>query len=68
MVPDPPKERTGKTVAVIGSGAAGLAAADQLNRVGHIVTVYEKSDRAGRFAHVRHPQHEARQAGCPTTS
>ncbi|OQV00640.1 hypothetical protein CLAIMM_06111 [Cladophialophora immunda] len=47
MVPNPPKERTGKKVAVIGSGPAGLAAADQLNRVGHIVTVYEKSDRAG---------------------
>ncbi|OAL26863.1 hypothetical protein AYO20_09896 [Fonsecaea nubica] len=47
MVPNPPKERTGKKVAVIGSGPAGLAAADQLNRVGHSVTVYEKSDRAG---------------------
>ncbi|EXJ60612.1 glutamate synthase [NADPH] [Cladophialophora yegresii CBS 114405] len=47
MVPDPPQERTGKTIAVIGSGPAGLAAADQLNRVGHTVTVYEKSDRVG---------------------
>ncbi|EXJ92003.1 glutamate synthase [NADPH] [Capronia epimyces CBS 606.96] len=47
MVPTPPTERTGKTVAVIGSGPAGLAAADQLNRAGHTVTVYEKSDRAG---------------------
>lgn len=47
MVPTPPKERTGKTVAVIGSGPAGMAAADQLNRAGHQVTVYEKSDRAG---------------------
>ncbi|KAL2394060.1 Glutamate synthase [NADH] [Exophiala dermatitidis] len=47
MVPQPPPERTGKTVAIIGSGPAGLAAADQLNRVGHTVTVYEKSDRAG---------------------
>ena len=39
--------RTGKTVAVIGSGPAGLAAADQLNRAGHFVTVFEKSDRIG---------------------
>ena len=47
MVPQPPKERTGKKVAVVGSGPAGLAAADQLNRAGHEVTVYEKSDRIG---------------------
>ncbi|KIV93071.1 hypothetical protein PV10_04316 [Exophiala mesophila] len=47
MVPTPPTERTGKTVAIIGSGPAGLAAADQLNRAGHSVTVYEKSDRVG---------------------
>ena len=43
----PPVARTGKTVAVVGSGPAGLAAADQLNRVGHTVTVFEKSDRIG---------------------
>ncbi len=43
----PPEERTGKTVAVIGSGPAGLAAADQLNSVGHTVTVFERSDRIG---------------------
>ena len=43
----PPKVRTGKRVAVIGSGPAGLAAADQLNRRGHDVTVYERSDRVG---------------------
>lgn len=47
MVPSPPPERTGKKVAVIGSGPAGLATADQLNRAGHLVTVYEKSDRVG---------------------
>jgi glutamate synthase (NADPH/NADH) len=47
MVPNPPTERTGKKVAVIGSGPAGMAAADQLNRAGHTVTVYEKSDRVG---------------------
>lgn len=43
----PPKVRTGKKVAVIGSGPAGLAAADQLNKRGHSVTVYERDDRVG---------------------
>lgn len=43
----PPKVRTGKKVAVIGSGPSGLAAADQLNKRGHFVTVYERSDRIG---------------------
>ena len=43
----PPKVRTGKKVAVIGSGPSGLAAADQLNRRGHSVTVFERSDRVG---------------------
>jgi len=47
MVPCPPRYRTGKRVAVIGSGPAGLAAADQLNKAGHSVTVYERADRAG---------------------
>ncbi len=45
--PQPPKIRTGKNVAVIGSGPSGLAAADQLNRRGHNVTVYERADRVG---------------------
>jgi NAD(P)H-dependent glutamate synthase small subunit len=45
--PEPPAVRTGKKVAVIGGGPAGLACAQQLNRAGHTVTVYEKSDRAG---------------------
>jgi len=45
--PNPPKTRTGKRVAVVGSGPAGLAAADQLNRVGHQVTVFERDDRIG---------------------
>lgn len=45
--PRPPKVRTGKKVAVVGSGPAGLAAAMQLNRRGHSVTVYERSDRPG---------------------
>ena len=47
IVPEPPKFRTGKKVAVVGSGPAGLAAAQQLNRAGHSVTVYEKADRIG---------------------
>jgi len=47
MVPQPPKFSSGKTVAIIGSGPAGMAAADQLNKAGHKVTVYERSDRVG---------------------
>jgi glutamate synthase (NADPH/NADH) small chain len=43
----PPIARTGKRVAVVGSGPAGLAAADQLNRAGHLVTVFERADRIG---------------------
>ena len=45
--PEPPSARTGKNVAIIGGGPAGLACAQQLNRAGHHVTVFEKSDRAG---------------------
>ncbi|MBL7180826.1 MAG: glutamate synthase subunit beta [Pseudomonadota bacterium] len=45
--PEPPKRRTNKTVAVIGSGPAGLACAQQLNRAGHTVTVFERDDRIG---------------------
>ena len=45
--PEPPRQRTGKRVAVIGSGPAGLAAAQQLIRAGHWVTVFEKADRIG---------------------
>jgi len=45
--PRSPKKRTGKTVAVIGSGPAGLACADQLNKAGHKVTVFEKDDKIG---------------------
>ncbi len=45
--PEPPESRTGKTVAVVGSGPAGLAAAQQLNRAGHTVTVFERSEYIG---------------------
>jgi glutamate synthase (NADPH) small chain len=47
IVPEAPKKRTGKKVAVIGSGPAGLCAAAQLNRAGHNVTVFERDDRPG---------------------
>jgi glutamate synthase (NADPH/NADH) small chain len=47
MVPVPPTSRSGKKVAVIGSGPSGMAAADQLNQAGHYVTVFERSDRLG---------------------
>lgn len=47
MAPQPPKARTGKRAAVVGSGPAGLAAAQQLNRRGHSVTVFERDDRPG---------------------
>jgi len=45
--PRPPEERTGKKVAVVGTGPAGLAAADQLNKAGHLVTLFERADRPG---------------------
>jgi len=47
VTPQPPEERTGKKIAVVGSGPAGLAAADQLNKAGHLVTLYERADRPG---------------------
>ncbi len=47
VVPEPPLTRTGKKVAVVGSGPSGLAAAAQLNKVGHWVTVFERADRIG---------------------
>ena len=47
IVPAPPETRTGKKVAVIGSGPAGLATAQQLNRAGHLVTVYERDEKPG---------------------
>jgi glutamate synthase (NADPH/NADH) small chain len=47
IVPTPPAVRTGKKVAIVGSGPAGLACADQLNKAGHLVTVFERADRIG---------------------
>ncbi|RXZ81845.1 glutamate synthase subunit beta [Paenibacillaceae bacterium] len=47
VVPQPPKVRTGKRVAVVGSGPAGMACAAQLNKAGHQVTLYERADRIG---------------------
>ncbi len=47
LIPQPPAKRTGKKVAVVGSGPSGLACAAQLNEVGHSVTVFERSDRIG---------------------
>jgi NAD(P)H-dependent glutamate synthase small subunit len=45
--PEPPEQRTGKTVAIVGSGPCGLSAAAQLNKAGHLVTVFERADRLG---------------------
>jgi glutamate synthase (NADPH/NADH) small chain len=47
ITPEPPQHRTGKKIAVVGSGPAGLSAAAQLNKAGHWVTVYERADRPG---------------------
>ena len=47
VTPKPPEKRSGKSVAVIGSGPAGMACAVQLNRAGHLVTLFERSDRIG---------------------
>jgi len=47
ITPEPPTVRSGKKVAVVGSGPAGLACADQLNKAGHMVTVFERADRIG---------------------
>ncbi|MFZ0416875.1 MAG: glutamate synthase subunit beta [Candidatus Sulfotelmatobacter sp.] len=54
--PEPPKHRSGKKVAIVGSGPAGLAAAQQLCRAGHAVVVYEKADRIGGLLRYGIPQ------------
>ena len=56
VAPEPPESKTGKKVAIVGSGPAGLAAAQQLARVGHEVHVYEKQRQARRAAGLRHPR------------
>ena len=58
--PEPPKTRTGKKVAVIGSGPAGLSCAEQLNRAGHTVTVYERSDAIGGLLYCQYLPQTAR--------
>ena len=47
IVPKIPSKRTGKNIAIVGSGPSGLAAADQLNKAGHTVFVYERANRIG---------------------
>ncbi len=59
--PEPPQVRTGKKVAVVGSGPAGLCAAAQLNRAGHHGHRFRARRPHRRLAHVRHPEHEAGQ-------
>ena len=61
IVPEPPARRTGKRVAVIGSGPAGMASAQQLNRAGHWVTVFERDDYIGGLLRLGIPRLQARQ-------
>ena len=66
--PQVPRERTGKRVAVVGSGPAGLAAAQQLARAGHSVVVYRAGREAGRPAALRHPRVQDGEARCSTAA
>ena len=56
VAPEPAERTTGKKIAIVGSGPAGLAAAQQLARAGHEVHVYERNCQARRAAHLRHPR------------
>ena len=63
VVPQPPEKKTGKKVAVVGSGPAGLAAAQKLARVGHDVTVFEKNDRVGGLLRYGIPDFKLEKSG-----
>ena len=56
IAPEPPETKTGKRIAIVGSGPAGLAAAQQLARAGHDVHVYEKNAKPGGLLRLRHPR------------
>ncbi len=63
VVAQPPASRTGKRVAVVGSGPAGLATASQLNRAGHLVTVFERADRIGGLLRYGIPEFKMEKRG-----
>ena len=67
IVPEPPKSRSGKKVAIVGSGPAGLAAADQLNKAGHLVTVFERADRVGGLLQYGIPNMKLSQGSGPAS-
>ena len=63
IMPEPPRRETGQSVAVIGSGPAGMAAAQQLRRAGHAVTLFERDEAAGRARALRCARLQDREAG-----